>query len=80
MQSKKLYANGKISQQALLEIKMRKSELEALLSNKEFEKKEVENREIENQLSNVEVETPSYWIQRHRLARILYWMLIPGTL
>ncbi|MBK24583.1 MAG: hypothetical protein CME70_11365 [Halobacteriovorax sp.] len=34
--SKRLYANGKISQQALLDIQIRKSELEALLSNKEY--------------------------------------------
>lgn len=38
--SKKLYTNGKISQQALLDIQIRKSELEAGLSNKEYELKE----------------------------------------
>jgi hypothetical protein len=38
--SKKLYSNGKISQQALLEIQIRKSEIEAEISNKEFEMKE----------------------------------------
>lgn len=35
--SKRLYSNGKISQQALLDIQIRKSELEAELSNKQFE-------------------------------------------
>jgi hypothetical protein len=38
--SKKLYSNGKISQQALLEIQIRKSEIEAQISNKRFEMKE----------------------------------------
>ena len=38
--SKKLYANGKISQQALLDIQIRKSEVEASLSNKKFELKQ----------------------------------------
>ncbi len=38
--SKRLYANGKTSQQALLDIQIRKSELEASLSNKKFEAKE----------------------------------------
>lgn len=38
--SKRLYANGKISQQALLDIQIRKSELEALLSNTEYESKQ----------------------------------------
>ncbi|MDB9787081.1 TolC family protein [Bacteriovoracaceae bacterium] len=42
--SKKLYANGKISQQALLDIQIRKSELEGLLSNKSFELLEIEEK------------------------------------
>lgn len=42
--SKKLYSNGKISQQALLDIQIRKSEIEAGLSNKEFELKESQSR------------------------------------
>lgn len=37
--SKKLYTNGKISQQALLDIQIRKSELEASLSNKQYDQK-----------------------------------------
>lgn len=36
--SKRLYATGKISQQALLDIQIRKSELETLYSNKVFDK------------------------------------------
>lgn len=40
--SKWLYSTGKTSQQALLEIEIRKSEIEALISNKEFELKEQE--------------------------------------
>lgn len=35
--SQKLYGNGRISQQALLELQIRKSELESSLSNKTFE-------------------------------------------
>jgi len=35
--SKKLYSNGKISQQALLEVQIRKSELEAEISNTNYE-------------------------------------------
>jgi hypothetical protein len=35
--SKKLYANGKISQQALLDIQIRKSEIDILISNKNHE-------------------------------------------
>lgn len=42
--SKKLYSNGKISQQALLDIQIRKSELEAGLSNIEFELKESQEK------------------------------------
>lgn len=38
--SKRLYTNGKISQQALFDIQIRKSELEASLSNKRFESQE----------------------------------------
>lgn len=38
--SKKLYSNGKISQQALFDIQIRKAEIEADLSNKNFEYKE----------------------------------------
>lgn len=38
--SKKLYSNGKTSQQALLDIQIRKSEIEAGISNKEFELQE----------------------------------------
>ncbi len=38
--SKKLYTNGKLSQQALFDIQIRKAEIEAELSNKEFEFKE----------------------------------------
>lgn len=39
--SQKLYSNGTISQQALLEIQIRKSEIEALISNKEYEHQEL---------------------------------------
>jgi outer membrane protein TolC len=39
--SKRLYANGKISQQAILDIQIRKSEIEAALSNKKFEIEEL---------------------------------------
>ncbi len=35
--SKKLYSNGKITQQALLDIQIRKSEIESELSNKKYE-------------------------------------------
>ncbi|MBT6324844.1 MAG: TolC family protein [Bdellovibrionales bacterium] len=35
--SRKLYSNGKISQQAILELEIRKSELEVRISNKRFE-------------------------------------------
>ena len=35
--SKKLYANGKTSQQAILDIQIRKSEIESQISNKNFE-------------------------------------------
>lgn len=42
--SKKLYTNGKISQQGLLDLKIRKSELEAALSSKKYEYKENESR------------------------------------
>jgi outer membrane protein TolC len=38
--SERLYANGSISQQALLDIKIRHSELEAQLSNKKYESQE----------------------------------------
>lgn len=40
--SNRLYANGKVSQQAVLELEIRKSELEAQLSNKKHSLKEVE--------------------------------------
>lgn len=39
--SKRLYANGKASQQALLDIQIRKSELESELSNKVYEKEQL---------------------------------------
>lgn len=39
--SQKLYSNGTISQQAILEIQIRKSEIEALISNKVFEHQEL---------------------------------------
>lgn len=42
--SKRLYANGKISQQALFDIQIRKSEIEADLSNRGFELKQEEDR------------------------------------
>ncbi len=42
--SKQLYRNGKITQQALLEIQIRKAELEASLSNKNYEVKEQNDR------------------------------------
>jgi outer membrane protein TolC len=41
--SKKLYANGKTSQQAILEIQIRKSEIESEISNKSFELLQVED-------------------------------------
>jgi outer membrane protein, heavy metal efflux system len=42
--SKRLYENGKITQQALLDIQIRKSEIEASLSNKNFESIEQQDR------------------------------------
>lgn len=39
--SEKLYTNGTISQQAILDIQIRKSEVEAMISNKEFEATEL---------------------------------------
>lgn len=42
--SKKLYANGRTSQQALLDIQIRKSELEVQLSNKSYELSQLEDR------------------------------------
>ncbi len=42
--TKKLYANGKTSQQALLEIQIRKSEIESEISNKNFEKSQIKDR------------------------------------
>lgn len=44
--SKRLYANGKISQQAILDIQIRKSEIELNLSNKEYEFSEIDERLI----------------------------------
>lgn len=41
--SKKLYSNGRITQQALLDIQIRKSEIESELSNKTFELKQNES-------------------------------------
>ena len=42
--SKRLYANGKASQQALLDIQIRKSELESELSNKVYEREQLLDR------------------------------------
>jgi len=42
--SKKLYATGKITQQALLEIQIRKSELETSLSNKVFDQETLQQK------------------------------------
>ena len=42
--SNRLYSNGKISQQALLDIQIRKSELEANISNKQYELLEQDDR------------------------------------
>ena len=42
--SNRLYSNGKISQQAILDIQIRKSELEANLSNKQYELLEQDDR------------------------------------
>lgn len=42
--TKRLYSSGKTSQQAVLEIQIRKSELEASLSNKSFESKQLLDR------------------------------------
>ena len=42
--SKKLYANGRISQQAILEIQIRKSELESRLISLSFTLKQIENK------------------------------------
>lgn len=42
--SKRLYANGKISQQALLEIQIRKSEIESSLYNKKIELTQIEDQ------------------------------------
>ena len=42
--SKKLYANGKTSQQAILDIQMRKSEIESEMSNKNFELSQTNNQ------------------------------------
>ena len=35
--SKKLYVNGKIFQQAILDIQIRKAEIETLISNRKFD-------------------------------------------
>ncbi|MFT6632105.1 MAG: outer membrane protein TolC [Bacteriovoracaceae bacterium] len=42
--SKKLYANGKTSQQAILDIQIRISEIEILISNKKFELSEIDDK------------------------------------
>lgn len=42
--SKKLYANGKTGQQAVLDIEIRKSEIESSLSTKSFEKAQIKDR------------------------------------
>ncbi len=42
--SKKLYANGKTGQQAVLDIEIRKSEIESSLSTKKFEKAQIKDR------------------------------------
>lgn len=39
--SKRLYSTGKISQQAILDIQIRRSEVESLINNKKFEKSQV---------------------------------------
>jgi len=44
--SKRLYSNGKSSQQALLDLEIRKSEVDADISNKQFDLKEVESNLI----------------------------------
>ncbi len=41
--SKKLYANGKISQQAILDIQIRNSEIESKVSNKNFELEQIQD-------------------------------------
>ena len=42
--SNKLYANGTISSQAILDIQIRKSEIETLINNKEFEISKISDR------------------------------------
>ena len=42
--SKRLYATGKVSQQAILEIEIRKSELERDISNKNFERTQIDDK------------------------------------
>jgi len=42
--TKKLYANGKSSQQALLDIQIRKSEIESKISNKNFELAQIDDK------------------------------------
>ncbi|WP_127716817.1 TolC family protein [Halobacteriovorax sp. HLS] len=42
--SKKLYVNGKVSQQSLLDIQIRKSEIERQISNKNFELEQISER------------------------------------
>jgi hypothetical protein len=42
--SKKLYSNGKISQQALLDIQIRRSEIESLINNKSYELSKIDDR------------------------------------
>jgi outer membrane protein TolC len=44
--SKRLYSNGKISQEALLDLEIRKSEVDAQISNKIFDLKEIESNLI----------------------------------
>jgi outer membrane protein TolC len=45
--SKRLYASGKLSQQAILDLEIRKSQVDAEISNKEYERDEIESNLID---------------------------------
>ncbi len=57
--SKRLYSNGKISQQALLDLEIRKSEVDAQISNMKFDLKDVESNLIYLVGKDVELEMNS---------------------
>ena len=65
--SKRLYATGKVSQQAILEIEIRKSELERDISNKNFEHIQIDEKLIYLVgSSNIDKQTiPWHVLERH---------------